>query len=276
VPSRYRPDAASDYAHRLHAGNVGDVWKHCALLELLRRAPGPVTYLESHAGDGAYELGPTGEWAEGIGRLRDEGGRDDAIGRYVRLCAGDRRYPGSPRLARAVLGDDARLLLWERDEAAADRLAANVPGATITCADGLAALPDVVARAEREAGAVVVLVDPPYTQKADWTAVPDAFAAAVRGSTRATLVLWYPVKSLTRPNAMIARLGAAGVAGTLLELVTTPLEHQRRRLNGSGLLLVRPPDGACEALAQAAPVLGARCAVFSGVWSFRMQSWAAA
>lgn len=279
-PSRYRADDAPDYSHRFHAGNVGDVWKHCALIEVLRRAA-PATYLESHAGDGEYPLAATGEWTEGIGRLRDDdalAARDDAVGRYVALCrrlGGERRYPGSPQLARAVLGDAAHLMLWERDAGVAERLAVRRTGATITCGDGLAALPDAVARAEAD-GAVVALVDPPYTRKADWTVVPDAFAAAARASRRACLILWYPVKSLTRPNAMIARLAAAGVAGTLAELVTTPLEHQRRRLNGSGVLLVRPPDGACDALAAAAPMLGARCAVFSGVWSFRMQSWAAA
>ena len=33
--SRYRSDAAADYSHRFHAGNVGDVWKHCVLVTVL-------------------------------------------------------------------------------------------------------------------------------------------------------------------------------------------------------------------------------------------------
>jgi 23S rRNA (adenine2030-N6)-methyltransferase len=81
----------SDYSHRFHAGNVGDVWKHCVLVEVLRPVGDAVavasTYVESHAGEGGYALGPTGEWTEGIGRLwtRDADGatRDDALGRYV-------------------------------------------------------------------------------------------------------------------------------------------------------------------------------------------------
>jgi 23S rRNA A2030 N6-methylase RlmJ len=72
---------------------------------------------------------------------------------------------------------------------------------------------------------------------------------------------------------MIARLQAAGVSATIAELVTTPLEHQRNRLNGSGVLLIRPPAGALSALAAAAPVLGARCATRRGIWSFRLVSW---
>jgi 23S rRNA (adenine2030-N6)-methyltransferase len=287
--SRYRPDATPDYSHRLHAGNVGDVWKHCALVELLRQVAATaqrIAYLETHAGEGRYPLGPTGEWTEGIGRLWATAGKGvDAVGRYVALCrqldAGTTRpetYPGSPALARAALGPRAQLVLWERDEAAFATLAAAARGderVRLERGDGLAALGDEIRRAEARADAVVVLVDPPWSQKADWTVVPDALARAVRGSARTCVMLWYPVKSLTRPNAMIARLGAAGIAGTLAELVTTPLEEKRHRLNGSGVLLVRPPAGVVEALGAAAPSLGARCATREGVWSYRVEAWSA-
>ena len=36
--TRYRDAATPDYSHRYHAGNVGDVWKHCALVDILHRA----------------------------------------------------------------------------------------------------------------------------------------------------------------------------------------------------------------------------------------------
>ena len=78
--SRYRADAAPDYSHRFHAGNIGDVWKHCALVEVLRRVAAtvaPVTYIETHAGEGRYALAPTGEWTGGIGKLY---ARQDEIG----------------------------------------------------------------------------------------------------------------------------------------------------------------------------------------------------
>jgi 23S rRNA (adenine2030-N6)-methyltransferase len=280
-PSRYRPDAPADYSHRFHAGNVGDVWKHCALVETLGTAATSarrISFLDTHAGEGRYALGATGEWTEGIGRWRDAshpvpGG---AVARYLavyRRLAGDARsYPGSPALARAALGPGADIALWERDEVAVARLRLHTQDdarTRVVHGDGLAALGEAVRDAEAHADGVVVLVDPPWLQKADWTVVPDRLAAAVRGSARATFVLWYPVKSLTRPNAMIARLRAAGVAVTVAELVTTPLSHQRQRLNGSGVLLVRPPAGVLEALAAAAPVVGVRSATH-GTWSFRM------
>jgi len=288
-PSRYRPDEASDYSHRFHAGNVGDVWKHCILIEVLRGASaagGATTYVESHAGEGSYPLAPTGEWTEGIGRLWADPptlGADDAVARYVRACgelgtgtSRPGRYPGSPLLSRAMLPPHASLVLCERDPGACERLATalGAPSAVrIRCEDGLAALPDAVRDAEATAATVVALVDPPFTQKPDWIAVPAAVIAAARASARATILLWYPVKRLTRPNAMIARFKEAGIAATVAELVTTPLEHQRQRLNGSGVILVRPPDGTLAAIAAAAPMLGARCATRPGVWSLRLASW---
>ncbi len=278
--SRYLPDAVPDYSHRFHAGNVGDVWKHCALVEVLRRvsaASTRVQYVETHAGEGHYPLGPTGEWSEGIGRLwvpEDLG--NDAVERYVMLCrrlgtgtTRPERYPGSPLLARAVLGPEATLALWERDPDAFGRLETSLGADANTRlfhGDGLGALASL-------AEATVVLIDPPWTQKADWMVVPDAIADAARALEHTCLLLWYPVKSLTRPNAMHARLAAAGVSAIIAELITTPLKHQRSRLNGSGVLLVRPPAGALEALAAAAPIIGRRCATRAGAWSFRMQAW---
>jgi 23S rRNA (adenine2030-N6)-methyltransferase len=288
-PSRYRSDGSSDYSHRFHAGNVGDVWKHCILVEVLRRAAvagGSLAYVESHAGEGGYALAPTGEWTEGIDRVWTDdagGGDDDVVARYVRLCrelgggaSRPERYPGSPALARAVLPPDATLALWERDPPSCERLGTALGADAriqVTCADGLAALPGAVREADGRGATVVALVDPPFTQKPDWIAVPDAVITAAAASTRATLLLWYPVKSLTRPNAMIMRFKAAGVAATVAELVTTPLEHQRQRLNGSGVVLIRPPAGALAAIAAAAPVLGTRCATRPGVWSLRVASW---
>lgn len=285
VPSRYRPESAPDYSHRFHAGNVGDVWKHCILVEVLRRAAaagGCVTYVESHAGEGGYALGPTGEWTEGIGRLWDAD-VDEAVGRYLTLvrahgAGADRpeRYPGSPVLARAVLGPCANLALWERDRDAHERLAAAVAGDTnarLACADGTTALAGALAAAESGGDRVVALVDPPFTQKPDWTTLPDAVIAAARATRTATILLWYPVKSLTRPNAMIARFRSAGVSGTVAELITTPLEHQRQRLNGSGVVLIRPPASSLAAIAAAAPILGTRCATRAGAWSLRLSSW---
>src|SRR5262245_7500706 len=166
--SRYAPDGTPDYSHRFHAGNVGDVWKHCTLVEILRRVAGAsesVAYVESHAGEGRYALGPTGEWMEGVARLWGAAAAelDDRVGRHVatwrRHGRGTTRaetYPGSPVVARAVLGPGATLVLWERDDAACERLEAEFradPHARVRRGDGLAALADELRAVEEHAAA---------------------------------------------------------------------------------------------------------------------------
>ena len=75
---------------------------------------------------------------------------------------------------------------------------------------------------------------------------------------------------------MIARLRAAGVGASVAELITTPLAQQRHRLNGSAILVVRPPAGTLTAIAAAASAVGAACATEAGTWSFRLQTWSGA
>lgn len=287
APSRYRDSAAPDYGHGFHAGNVGDVWKHFGLVEALRLsapAPGGIHYLESHAGEGRYRLGSTGEWSAGIERVAAAAEAEpspvtESVRRWVELCrrlgfAGrSSAWAGSPAVAAALLGPGDRLSLWERDSsahAALARLFRDDTRARVVSGDGLAGLADEARDAERGSAAVLVLVDPPWTAKEDWIRVPDAIAGASAATTRASFLLWYPVKSLTRPNAMLARLAARGVRSTLAELVTTPLELRRGRLNGSGLLAIRPPAGWASAMAAAAPALGAACATHRGSWSLRL------
>ena len=140
--SRYRDPERPDYGHGFHAGNVGDVWKHFGLVEALRlvsEAGVPVRYLESHAGEGRYRLGSTGEWTAGIERVAaavDASPHDgpDSVTRWVELCrrlgyAGrSSTWAGSPAVAAALLGTADRLFLRERDPHAHATLARHFEG----------------------------------------------------------------------------------------------------------------------------------------------------
>ena len=47
------------YQHSYHAGNLADIHKHAALawvLSYLLKKPKPLSYIESHAGRGLYDL----------------------------------------------------------------------------------------------------------------------------------------------------------------------------------------------------------------------------
>jgi len=276
-----------DYRHHFHAGNVGDVWKHCALvawIRALRRTALPLCYIETHAGCGSYRLGPTGEWTEGVGRLLGEQATPlpAAAARYLelsrRLGLGSRRaltYPGSPRLALALLERTDRAILCELQGETGDALADELAGdarAVIERGDGLTALP-LHLRQAREGEEILVLIDPPYVTKSEWCEVPDAIVEARRLRPRAALLLWYPIKSFTRPDAMLKHLRSSGVSATALDLITTPLDLKRNRLNGSGVLLVNAAPEVIGEIAAAAPGIGAACATHGGRWFTRGTSW---
>lgn len=261
------------YEHRYHAGNVGDVLKHAAHLALIDAVPGPRLLIDTHAGAGEYALGPTGEWTEGIGQLlaADLRGAPQVVLRYVeavRPAVDARRYPGSPRLAASISGAADRLVLHELADETRSTLSAAFRGdrrVVVSGDDGFAALPRVLEAVFPEK---IALIDPPFGDRSEWTWAADVLIACAR--TGARLMLWYPIKSYARPNAMLARLEKAAIPAAAIELITSPLTSKKNRLNGSGLVLVSPPEGLIETLASAVAWLGPRLSAQNGWWTSRM------
>lgn len=103
-----------------HFGNFADVFKHLALSELLG-AMSPHEYWESHAGAASYleTQPPAAERAHGVHSFLRVAGDFDALklsyySRIVgsQLASDPPRVPGSPMLARMLLGDNVRRLLF--------------------------------------------------------------------------------------------------------------------------------------------------------------------
>ncbi len=282
----------SDYSHRYHAGNHGDVFKHAALLACLAplTAPGarPLTCLDTHAGEGHYRLGSTGEWTEGIGRL--DAGPEPTNAALAELRAALARtgaarrvphrggeYPGSPRLMFGALRPQDALVAFEREPGAAaalSRVLGETLGAKVRSGDGFTGLTEVAAGLPSDR-ALFVHIDPPYTDKAEWTQVVDALATLANTRADAQAMLWYPIKSLTRPNTLHAALRARGVAADVVELHVTPQEIKRNALHGSGVLLVGAPGGVVERIAGLATALGPRLATHGGRYGVRVTGWTA-
>ena len=110
------------YQHLYHAGNLADVQKHALLawmLDYLTLKDKPLSYIETHAGRGLYDLGAdealkTGEAAAGIARMENRFAPDHPYRRRlaeVRIQFGPMAYPGSPLIAALSLreGDTVHL-----------------------------------------------------------------------------------------------------------------------------------------------------------------------
>ncbi|MCA9543512.1 MAG: 23S rRNA (adenine(2030)-N(6))-methyltransferase RlmJ [Myxococcales bacterium] len=285
-----KPRSEAPYDHRYHAGNVGDVLKHTVLVAALRglaALPRPVHVLDTHAAGGRYRLKPTGEWTAGIGRL-DAGLPEDAppaVRDYTAAVAWPRRpdhgggYPGSPSLIRKALrpGDHLTCVeLMEEPRRELEALFKDDDQVTVRGGDGLSAL--VEAATVRAPAGLFGLVDPAYAGKNEWGEVADALTACWMARPDVRLMLWYPIKSASRPNALKAQLREAGVPATAIELCSIPLHldtKRRKALNGSGVILVQPPPGVLPRVAAALPTLGERLAA-KGAYTSSVEAWGGA
>ena len=110
--------------------------KHIALAELLAlltRKPRGITYMETHAGRGLYDLASeetakTGEADEGIAKIDlPDCPFTDAV-KSIRQMHGETAYPGSPAIAAALLRPDDKMHLMELHPTEFKALSANMEG----------------------------------------------------------------------------------------------------------------------------------------------------
>ena len=100
----------------------------------------------------------------------------------------------------------------------------------------------------------------------------DALIALCAARADAHALLWYPIKSLTRPNAVHRRLQDAGVPALALDLITASLERRKKALNGSGLIVVGASPALEAELLALAPTLGPALTT-DGAWELRARRW---
>ncbi len=253
------------YQHAYHAGNLADVHKHALLAWLLATLAAkdkPLSYIETHAGRGLYDLAgaqarKTGEAAAGIGRLADRIAPDHPYRRVldaVRARHGPDAYPGSPMLAANLLRPDDRVTLAELHSAEHDALARAMAGtgARVQRRDGIALAQAVCPPRPRRG---VLVVDPSYEVATDYTTLPRAMAAIARKWNVGVLVLWYPVLAGRAHRAMLDALRAAMPGLAVFQADFAP---GARGLQGSGLAVVNPPWGMDAEAARIAALVAAR------------------
>jgi 23S rRNA (adenine2030-N6)-methyltransferase len=275
-----------NYRHAYHAGNFADVAKHAVLALLIERLKAKETafrVIDTHAGTGRYLLtqGPatrTREWESGIGRLWQARLPEPLAGllasylSVVRdLNAGGRLrvYPGSPLLARRLLRGQDRLTAVELHPEDARTLAAEFDGdrqVRIVHLDGWLAVNAFVPPKERRG---IVLVDPPYEQPGELSALFDHFARAHRRWPTGVYALWYPIKDRAGVAAFLERLRASGIPKLLAAELMIAESGPEERLDGAGLIIANPPWQSTKAidalLAGLAPVLSGEAGARGGV-----------
>lgn len=256
------------YQHAYHAGNLADLHKHAllaAMLAYLAAKPKPMSYLETHAGRGLYDLAGseaarTGEAMAGIERALAEdwlpaGHPLLAVLAGVRARHGARSYPGSPLVAATLLRPGDRMDLAELHPAEA-RALGRVLGdrARIHHEDGFA-MANRLCPPEPRRG--LMLVDPSWEVKADYDRVPGFVARIARKWGVGVIALWYPILGDSRHRPMLEALAAAH-PGALRSEVRFPPAREGHGMTGSGLFVLNPPWGTAEAAREIEAMFKAR------------------
>lgn len=254
------------YQHLYHAGNPADVHKHAvlaALLEYMTAKDKPLTYLETHAGRGLYDLSSpeaqrTGEAAAGVGRMLSRLAPSHPYCRIVaqvRARWGQDAYPGSPLIAALMLrdGDVMHLADLHRQEHAALYGTMSAFGAHVHRRDGLEMALALTPPTPRRG---LMLIDPSWEVKEDYATMPRVMAQVARKWNVGVIVLWYPVLEAAPHLPMLAELGRAFPEGLRHEVRFPPVRAGHRML-GSGLFVVNPPFGTDAAIAEVAAAFAA-------------------
>ena len=249
------------YQHAYHAGGPADLHKHIALAELLAlltRKARPLTYVETHAGRGLYDLtsvetAKTGEADAGIAKIDlPDCPFTDAL-KAIRVKHGATAYPGSPAIAQALLRPTDKIYLMELHPAEYAALKVNIKGegVSIEQRDGYEMAMEIVPSIPRKG---LVLIDPSYEVKTEYLQVAEFTRKLMAKWPEATVMIWYPILKAARHTEMLDALQLPYI----FDEVAFDLKGNKG-MTGSGLALVNAPYGAESIFTRAreigAPVL---------------------
>ncbi len=296
------------YRHAFHAGNHADVLKHLVLQQIIAymvQKDTPLTYIDTHAGAGLYQL--DGEYAQRSGEAETGVARLFALAQqgekmppmlddYLALVRGMnppgrlRYYPGSPFWAEKLLRADDRLRLFELHNSDIKLLLDNVykteqharaqgvrihgKRTLVQHADGFEGVKALLPPPSRRA---LVLIDPPYEDKQDYSRVKRCLNECIRRFTGGTYAVWYPILVRQESRQLVTVLQQLpGIEWLHVSLSIAAQGPDGTGLSGSGMFIINPPWTLEAALRQQMPEItrllaqdnGAHFEVVSGVGRF--------
>ncbi len=250
------------YQHIYHAGNLADVQKHALLafvLSYLTRKDKPLTYMETHAGRGLYQLNAaeavkTGEAAAGILRVLSEQilPADHPLHRAIaatRDAHGAQAYPGSPLVASALLRPTDSMHLAELHPGENEALHSAMLGrrAKIYQQDGFELAQSLSPPTPRRG---LVVIDPSYEIKSDYGQIPGFIAKLHKKWNVGIIALWYPILTDGAHVPMLNALEHQNLPGALRHEVRFPPAREGHRMIGSGMFFVNAPYGTSDEAAR--------------------------
>ncbi|MBP1313035.1 23S rRNA (adenine(2030)-N(6))-methyltransferase RlmJ [Herbaspirillum huttiense F1] len=259
------------YRHAFHAGNHADVLKHMVIIQLMRylgQKDPAYMVIDTHAGAGVYALdgdyaSKNAEYETGIAKLWDRKDLPAMVKEYVDLVrslnpSGKMRYyPGSPYCAEKTMREQDRLRLFEMHPsevkvlednfrkleahaaAQGQRPAARGKRVMVYRGDGFQGLKALLPPPSRRG---LVLIDPPYEDKRDYTHVAQVLADALTRFPTGTYAVWYPVLQRNESRQLPERLKRLGAKSWLnVTLAIHGPAPDGFGLHNSGMFILNPP-----------------------------------
>ncbi|WP_428622721.1 23S rRNA (adenine(2030)-N(6))-methyltransferase RlmJ [Sedimenticola sp.] len=264
------------YRHAFHAGNFADVLKHLVLIksiEYMQQKPGPLLYIDTHAGAGSYPLDSrmsrkTDEYAAGAGALQLQRlpADFDSYGALIERFGKQGIYPGSPQIAAELLRTQDKLRLFELHPTDFPKLAklfARDKRVRCEQSDGHHALKSLLPAPQKRA---LILMDPSYEIKREYQTVVESLQAGYKRMANATYLLWYPVVQRDWINRMIKTLRSSGIKDIWqFELGIAP-DNREPGMTASGILAINPPWVLPQQLQTLLPLLQQQLAPIRGFY----------
>ncbi|CCN38148.1 putative Protein involved in catabolism of external DNA [Vibrio nigripulchritudo SO65] len=266
------------YRHSFHAGNHADVVKHIVqslILNALNQKEKPYVYHDTHSGVGRYDLThewseKTGEYKQGIARLWQADNLPEEIQSYLEAIQSLnqdktlRYYPGSPRVARAHIRSQDRMVLTElhpSDHPLLEQEFHRDRQVSIFKEDGFKRLKASLPPKERRG---LVLIDPPYELSHEYRDVVNAIAQAHKRWATGIYAIWYPVVNRHDIDDMLTGLEKLGIRKILQIELGVSADTNERGMTASGMIVINPPWKLESQMNEILPILKEAIAPVSG------------
>jgi len=238
------------YRHAFHAGNYADVLKHLVLLKSLEhmlQKPGPLLYIDTHAGAGRYPLNSsmaqrTHEHATGAGALQFEelSSHFEHYGKLLESYAHKGLSPGSPLIAAEILRPVDKLKLFElhpSDQPSLSKLFQNDRRVSVSKSDGHHALKSLLPAPQKRA---LILMDPSYEIKTEYQQVVESLSEGYKRMPTATYLLWYPVVQRQNIDRMLKQFKSSKMRNVWQFEFGLQADNDEHGMTASGIIAVNP------------------------------------
>lgn len=243
------------YRHGFHAGNHADVLKHAtiaAIIDYLNQKPGPIHYIDTHAGAGIYRLdsemaNKTAEYRNGIAHLWDQKDLPPVLAKYVETVKAINPSkkllfcPGSPQVASLCLRPGDKLHLCELHSTDQLLLLKHFrKDKRVSCyaEDGfkrsLSLVPPISKRG-------LVVIDPSYEMKEDYARVVTQLQQMHKRFATGIYALWYPLVDEERIVRLEKSLQRSGIKRIQLFELGLTRDHRQAGMTASGMIVINPP-----------------------------------